>query len=66
MKELAGMEQLCCGRGTSTTVMLKFPWKSQDVQEARTVLYLLRTAANREWNQPTRIVLIKQVIQLII
>ena len=30
------------------------PWITQDVQDVRTVGYLLRKAANREWNQPKR------------
>lgn len=27
------------------------PWRTQDVKDARVVKYLLRKAANREWNQ---------------
>jgi hypothetical protein len=30
------------------------PWKSKDVKDVRVVGYLLRKAANREWNQPKR------------
>jgi hypothetical protein len=33
-------------------VALKLPWRLQDVPDARAVGYLLRKAANREWNQP--------------
>ena len=33
-------------------VTLKLPWRLQDVPDARAVGYLLRKAANREWNQP--------------
>jgi hypothetical protein len=29
-------------------------WRPQDVQDARAMVYLLRKAANREWNQPRR------------
>jgi hypothetical protein len=35
-------------------VMLKFTWGPQDVPDARAVGYLLRKAANLEWNQPKR------------
>ena len=35
-------------------VTLKLPWRLQDVQDARVMGYLLRKAANREWNQPRR------------
>ena len=35
-------------------VILKLPWRPQDVRDARAVDYLLRKAANREWNQPRR------------
>jgi hypothetical protein len=34
------------------SVKLKVTWRPQDVQFARAVRYLLRKAANREWNQP--------------
>jgi hypothetical protein len=30
---------------------LKLPWIPQDVQDVRAMGYLLRKAANREWNQ---------------
>ena len=33
-------------------VILKLPWKCQDVGDVRAVGYLLRKDANREWNQP--------------
>jgi hypothetical protein len=33
---------------------LKLPWRPQDVRDARAVVYLLRKATNREWNQPKR------------
>jgi hypothetical protein len=32
-------------------VMLKLPWRPQDVSDAKAMRYLLRKAANREWNQ---------------
>ena len=35
-------------------VTLKLPWSLQDVPDSRAVGYLLRKAANREWNQPRR------------
>jgi hypothetical protein len=35
-------------------VKSKLPWRPQDVRNARTMGYLLRKTANREWNQPRR------------
>jgi hypothetical protein len=35
-------------------VTLKLPWRPQDVKDAKALGYLLRKAANREWNQPRR------------
>ena len=35
-------------------VTLKLPWRLKDVKDARAMGYLLRKAANREWNQPRR------------
>jgi hypothetical protein len=35
-------------------VTLKLPWKPQDILDTRAVGYLLRKAANREWNQPRK------------
>jgi hypothetical protein len=35
-------------------ITLKLPWTPQDVRAVRVVGYLLRKAANREWNQPRR------------
>ena len=35
-------------------VTLNLPWKLQDVQDVRAMSYLLRNAANREWNQPRK------------
>jgi hypothetical protein len=35
-------------------VTLKLPWRPQDVRDARAMGYLLKKAANREWNQPRR------------
>lgn len=35
-------------------VMLKFPWRPQDVRDVRAMGYLLRKTASREWNQPRR------------
>jgi hypothetical protein len=36
------------------TVILKLPWRPQNVQDDRAMGYLLRKAAYREWNQPRR------------
>ena len=36
------------------SVKLKLTWRPQDVRDARVVGYLLRKAANREWNQPRK------------
>jgi hypothetical protein len=33
-------------------VTLKLPWRRKDVKDARAMGYMLRKAANREWNQP--------------
>ena len=30
------------------------PWRLKDVKDARAMEYMLRKAANREWNQPRR------------
>jgi hypothetical protein len=35
-------------------VMLKLPWRSQDVRDARAMRYLSRKVANREENQSNR------------
>ena len=35
-------------------VTLKLPWRLKDVKDARAMGYMLRKAANREWNQPRR------------
>ena len=35
-------------------VTLKLPWRLKDVKDARAMEYMLRKAANREWNQPRR------------
>jgi hypothetical protein len=35
-------------------VTLKLPWRPKDVNYARAMEYMLRKAANREWNQPSR------------
>ena len=35
-------------------VTLMLPWQFHDVGDAKAVGYLLRKAANREWNQPRR------------
>ena len=45
-----------CGSQTlkQEAVTLKLPWRPQDVQDARIMGYLLRKAANREWNQLRR------------
>lgn len=36
------------------TKELKLPWRPQHDRDARAVEYLLRKAANREWDQPKR------------
>ena len=36
------------------SITLKLLWRPQDVQDVRSVSYLLRKAANREWKQPRR------------
>jgi hypothetical protein len=38
-------------------IMLKLPWRLQNVQEARAMRYMLRKAVNGEWNQRKRVVL---------
>ena len=45
-----------CGSQTleHEAVTLKLPWRRQDVKDARAMAYLLRKAANREWNQSRR------------
>ena len=35
-------------------VKLKLPWRLKDIKDARAMGYLLRKAANREWNQHRR------------
>ena len=35
-------------------VILKLPWRLKDVKDVRAMGYMLRKAANREWNQPRR------------
>jgi hypothetical protein len=35
-------------------VTLKLPWGLKDLKDARAMWYMLRKAANREWNQPRR------------
>ena len=35
-------------------VSWKLPWRLKDVKDARAMGYMLRKAANREWNQPKR------------
>ena len=35
-------------------VTLKLPWRLKDVKYGRAMGYMLRKAANREWNQPRR------------
>jgi hypothetical protein len=35
-------------------VTLKLPWRLKDVKDLRAMRYMLRKAANREWNQPRR------------
>ena len=45
-----------CGSQTleKEPVKLKLTWRAQDVKDASTLLYLLRKAANKEWNQLRR------------
>jgi hypothetical protein len=33
-------------------VTLKLPWRLKDVKDDRAMGYMVRKAANREWNQP--------------
>jgi hypothetical protein len=40
-------------------VTLKLPWRLKAIKDARAMGYVLRKAANREWNQPRR----KQLLQ---
>jgi hypothetical protein len=35
-------------------ITLKLPWRLKDVKDAKAMGYMLRKAANREWNQPRR------------
>jgi hypothetical protein len=35
-------------------VTLKLHWRLKDVKDARAMGYMLRKAANREWNQPRK------------
>ena len=35
-------------------VTLKLPWRLKDVNDARAMGYMLRSAANKEWNQLRR------------
>jgi len=41
---------LCESQTLKQAVTLKLPWKLKDVKDARAAGYLLRKAANREWN----------------
>ena len=34
-------------------VTLKLPWRPHDIWNAKAMVYLLRKATNREWNQPS-------------
>ena len=45
-----------CGSQTleQELVKLKLPWRSQDVRNARAVGYMLRRAANGDWDQTWR------------
>jgi hypothetical protein len=45
-----------CGSQTleKEPVKLKLTWRAQDVKDASTLHYLLRKAANKEWNQLRR------------
>jgi hypothetical protein len=56
---LIGIPSKCtvimCGSQTlKQAVTLKLPWRPQDILDATALGYLLRKAANREWNQPRR------------
>lgn len=48
--------RILCGSQTlkQEAVTLKLPWRPKDVKDARATGYLLRKAANREWNRPRR------------
>ena len=45
-----------CGSQTlkQEAKMLKLPWRLKDVKDVRGMGYMLRKAANREWNKPRR------------
>ena len=45
-----------CGSQTLEQEVMKLwmPWRFQDIRDARAMGYMLRKAANREWNQPRR------------
>jgi len=47
-----------CGYQTlkQEAVKLMLPWILQNVRDVRTAEYLLKKAANREWNQPKKCV----------
>jgi hypothetical protein len=55
VKHFGGAQKIVCGsqKLKQEAVILKLLWRPQDVQDARAMDYLLRKAANREWNQPT-------------
>jgi len=49
------LKRIVCGSQTlKQAVMLKLPWRPNDVKDPRITGYLLRKAANREWNQLRR------------
>ena len=52
-----------CGSQTlkQEAATLKLPWKPQDILDARGVGYLLRKAANREWNEPRKRSLLQSI-----
>jgi hypothetical protein len=55
-KPFGGVQKIMCRSQIlkQEAITLKLPWSPQDVWDARTIGYLLRKAANREWNQLKR------------
>ena len=45
---------MCGSQTLKEAVTLKLPWRLKDVKDARAMDYLLRKAANKEWNQPKK------------
>jgi hypothetical protein len=56
MPDLRRSQKIMCGFQTlkQEAVTLKLPWRPKEVKDARAMGYMLREAANREWNQHRR------------